>query len=173
MNILFSVVLALFVTVLAPLSVADEAVAEGARIFNQNCSRCHNARPAQEFHQEEWSVIVPHMREKAHMSGKEAKKLEAFIAVTLTADKVTGSQDLPTEELGGVALMQKFACAGCHRINGTGGAVGPALKGVVARMGREGVIRKILEPTFNNPSSSMPRFPLSETDAAALADALE
>lgn len=169
----FKAILTFFVVSLAPLSTADDAVAEGAKIFNQNCSRCHNARPAQEFHAEEWSVIVPHMREKSHMSGKEAKKLEAFLAITLTADKVTESATPVTGDVDGAALIQKFACAGCHKINGNGGAVGPTLNGVVTRMGREDVIRKILEPTFNNPSSSMPRFPLSEAEAAALTDALE
>ncbi|MBO6514865.1 MAG: c-type cytochrome [Phycisphaerales bacterium] len=165
-----STVFLLFSLFFANPGVAEDDVTAGARVYNENCSRCHNARPVQEFHADEWSVIVPHMREKAHLSGTEAKQLEAFIAVTLTADKVSQVADEQTEDIDGPALVQKFACAACHKMNGTGGALGPSLDDVVQRMGREDVIKKILEPTFNNPSSSMPRFPLSEAEAAAITD---
>lgn len=149
---------------------AEDDVTAGARIYNENCSRCHNARPVQEFHADEWSVIVPHMREKAHLSGTEAGQVEAFIAVALTANRVSHVADQQMEVIDGPALVQKFACAACHKMNGAGGALGPTLDGVVERMGRDNVIRKILEPTFNNPSSSMPRFPLSDDEAAAITD---
>lgn len=158
--------------VFSQAAFAEDDVTAGARIYNENCSRCHNARPVQEFHADEWSVIVPHMREKAHLSGIEAKQLEAFIAVTLTADKVSQAVDVKVEDIDGAALIQKFACAACHKLNGSGGALGPTLDNVVERMGRENVVRKILEPTFNNPSSSMPRFPLSDDEASAIADLL-
>ncbi len=174
MNKITATLLTLLLVPFAQSSFAEDDVTAGARIYNENCSRCHNARPVQEFHAGEWSVIVPHMREKAHLSGAEAKQLEAFIAVTLTVDRVSNVEPEPkeTEDIDGMALVQKFACAACHKLNGTGGALGPTLDNVVDKMGRENVARKILEPTFNNPSSSMPRFPLSEAEASAIVDAL-
>ena len=166
-----SAVFLLFSLFFAYPGVAEDDVTAGARVYNENCSRCHNARPLQEFHADEWSVIVPHMREKAHLSGTEAKQVEAFIAVTLSpADKVSQVHDEQMKDINGPALVQKFACGACHKMNGVGGSLGPSLDDVVQRMGREDVIKKILEPTFNNPSSSMPRFPLSEAEAAAITD---
>ena len=55
-------------------------IAEGAKLYSENCGRCHNPRPASEFTQKEWSVIMPHMRERAHMTGKEALAVETFLA---------------------------------------------------------------------------------------------
>ncbi len=159
-EILFLLVIIFFPLTSVPVLAEENQVAKGARIFNNNCSRCHNARPAQEFSEKEWSVIVPHMREKAHLTGKEALALETFIAMTFTADKTTQ----PVVEYAGETgkdLIARFACAGCHKINGGGGTVGPNLNGVVQRMGAASVTRKLLEPTFNNPSSAMPSFPLT------------
>ncbi len=154
-----------------PVLAELNPVAEGARLFNDNCSRCHNARPAQEFSEREWSVIMPHMREKAHLSGSETLAVEAFIAVTFTADKV-GRVVTQSEGETGEDIIARFACSGCHKINGGGGTVGPGLNGVVQRMGADMVQRKLLEPTFNNPSSSMPSFPLTPAQAAKIVDVL-
>ena len=143
-------------------------IEEGAKQYNLNCARCHNPRPPQEFNEREWSVITPHMREKAHMSGTEILALEKFIAQTLTAGKT--EVPLTDEGLGGEQLVQQYGCMGCHQLNGSGGTIGPSLNGIVDNQGPDYVTKKIQDPLFNNKASTMPRYPLSERDIATIID---
>ena len=97
-------------------------VAQGAKVYSENCGRCHNARPAEEYSKKEWSVVIPHMRAKAHMTGKEALAVEAFLSSTLTAeirsDDHSSSEDKPQRS--GEDLVAAFGCQGCHKIGGQG-----------------------------------------------------
>ncbi len=45
-----------------------------------------------------------------------------------------------------VAALDKFACAACHDLEGSGADLGPALGGIAARMDRAGVMGAILDP---------------------------
>jgi len=145
-------------------------VAEGARLYSENCARCHNARPASDYTKREWSVVMPHMREKAHMTGTEALAVEAFIDSTLTAD--VRNDETPNSNLNADDLITQFGCQGCHQINAVGGNLGPALNGVVVAKGREFVINKLKDPKFNNAASAMPQFPMTEQDINTIVDFL-
>lgn len=149
-------------------------VAKGAKVYSQNCGRCHNARPAEEYSKKEWSVVIPHMRAKAHMTGKEALAVEAFLASTLTADirddDHASTEDKPQRT--GAELIAAFGCQGCHKIDGEGGALGPNLDNTVADRGAEFVIKKLKDPKFNNSASAMPRYPMSAADKQAIVDFL-
>jgi len=149
-------------------------VAKGAKVYSENCGRCHNARPAEEYSKKEWSVVIPHMRAKAHMTGKETLAVEAFLASTLTAeirsDDHSSTEDKPQRT--GAELVAGFGCQGCHKIDGEGGALGPVLDGVVASKGAEFVIKKLSDPKFNNSASAMPKYPMSSTDKQAIVDFL-
>lgn len=52
---------------------------EGAEIWRTTCYRCHNRRPATEFTEEQWPVIVDHMRTRAHLTRAEAEAVTAFL----------------------------------------------------------------------------------------------
>ena len=150
-------------------------VGKGAKLYSENCGRCHNPRPASDYSKKEWSVVMPHMREKAHMTGKEALAVEAFLDSTLTADvqnevKAGSLNDKPQRS--GADLVASFGCQGCHKINGTGGALGPNLAGVVKNKGEAFVLKKLTDPKFNNPASAMPKFPMTAADKKAIADFL-
>jgi len=153
------------------IASGSESAAEGARLYNENCARCHNPRAVQEFTEENWSVIMPHMRERAHLTGGESRAIENFIAVTLTAEKARGLVE-SSDHLAVPDLIAKFACKGCHQLNNEGGNIGPALDGISDRRDKSYITRKLLEPTFDNRASAMPRFPLTESDAARIAEYL-
>ncbi|HEY2588677.1 MAG TPA: hypothetical protein VGI81_23245 [Tepidisphaeraceae bacterium] len=51
----------------------------GAELWAENCNRCHNARPPQSFSDTQWQVIVHHMRERANLTGGEARAITAFL----------------------------------------------------------------------------------------------
>ncbi len=147
-------------------------VAEGAEIYNLNCVRCHNARPAEDYTAKQWSVVMPHMREKAHLTKQETLFVETFLASTLTADKLHDTTD-HLADLSGEQLFHQFGCQGCHKIGDTGGSLGPNLTSVVDVKGREFVLNKLINPTFNNRASSMPRYPLNEDQLDAITSYLE
>lgn len=149
-------------------------VAKGAKVYSENCARCHNARPAEEYSKKEWSVVIPHMRAKAHMTGKEALAVEAFLASTLTADVRNEAAhekgDAPKKT--GAELVAQFGCQGCHQIKGEGGKLGPALDGIVSNKGEAFVLKKLADPKFNNAASAMPKYPMNKKDMQAIVDYL-
>ncbi len=146
-------------------SDTDKASINGAAVFNNNCARCHNARSLDEFSLNEWAVIMPHMREKAHLTGRETDAVMQFIRLVKN-----GSGDSEKKSISsGAALFKKYSCLGCHRFQGTGGTVGPALDSTIEDKGNEYFVKKLKNPQFNNPSSPMPRMPLTADEIEALA----
>jgi mono/diheme cytochrome c family protein len=149
-------------------------VAKGAKVYSENCGRCHNARPAEEYSKKEWSVVIPHMRAKAHMTGKEALAVEAFLASTLTADVRNEASYANTNapKKTGEELVAQFGCQGCHQMKGEGGKLGPTLDGVVSNKGEEFIMNKLANPKFNNAASAMPKYPMNKVDMKAIVDYL-
>src|SRR5947208_16779199 len=43
----------------------------GSQLWAENCSRCHNIRPPQQYSDAQWSMIVQHMRMRADLTGQE------------------------------------------------------------------------------------------------------
>lgn len=54
-------------------------VARGAKLWADNCGRCHNIRPASEFTDEGWHSVVNHMRVRANLPGDQAEAIKAFL----------------------------------------------------------------------------------------------
>lgn len=62
----------------------------------------------------------------------------------------------------------KQKCAMCHAVKGQGGAIGPELTKVAARLKAKDLKEKLDNPKKTNPSSMMPSFktlPKAEMDA--------
>ena len=51
----------------------------GVQLWSENCSRCHNMRPPDEFSAAQWATIVHHMRLRANLTGDEERKITAFL----------------------------------------------------------------------------------------------
>jgi len=65
----------------------------------------------------------------------------------------------------GQALFASLGCTGCHRIHGTGGALGPDLSYVGdERPDREWHIKHFRDPQSVSPGSIMPKFPLTDPE---------
>jgi ubiquinol-cytochrome c reductase cytochrome b subunit len=70
----------------------------------------------------------------------------------------------------GKAVFAQFGCAGCHRIHGEGGAVGPDLSFVGdTRPDREWHLKHFRDPQSVSPGSFMPKFPLTDPQLEDLA----
>lgn len=43
--------------------------ARGAKAWANNCASCHNLRPASDLRDDQWGVVVAHMRVRADLTG--------------------------------------------------------------------------------------------------------
>lgn len=51
----------------------------GVQLWSENCARCHNGRPPEEFSDAQWAAIVHHMRLRADLTGEEQREITAFL----------------------------------------------------------------------------------------------
>lgn len=66
-------------------------------------------------------------------------------------------------------LEQRFACLGCHRIDGQGGLIAPSLDGLSRRADYEYTLAIIRDPSGTVPGTTMPRRPMPDREADRLA----
>lgn len=162
----------LFVSLIASLQVSSSEPLSGAELINNNCARCHNSRPIQEFSMSEWRVIMPHMREKAHLTGSEVQAILKFMEIAATPAQATKIIEPINIAVDPRDVLTRYGCQGCHQVQGAGGTLGPSLDNVISEKGRAFFLRKVKEPQFNNSSSSMPQMPITDEELTALAEFL-
>lgn len=59
---------------------AEDSIARGAKLWMNNCARCHNPRPPSEFNDQKWQTIMQHMRIQGGLSGEESREILTYIA---------------------------------------------------------------------------------------------
>jgi nitric oxide reductase subunit C len=69
----------------------------------------------------------------------------------------------------GAALFQEKGCFTCHRLNDTGGSVGPDLTHVAARLPEKTIEQLLIQPRSINPQGIMPPSALSPKETTMLA----
>lgn len=90
----------------------------------------------------------------------------AALAISLTLSATAAWSAEPR----GRELAGSLGCIGCHKIEGKGGSVGPALDGVGKRMSADQIQKILVDPKAKNPKSSMPSYKhLPQEDLKALA----
>jgi ubiquinol-cytochrome c reductase cytochrome b subunit len=71
-------------------------------------------------------------------------------------------------ETKGARTFATAGCAGCHKVNGVGGNVGPTLNGVVHRRNEQWVRDHFAAPQRLSPGTVMPPYHFAEADEKAL-----
>lgn len=76
----------LFILLIAGCAVKDSTQGEarvnqtsGLKLWEQNCSRCHNSPSPASFSDAEWDVVGAHMRVRAYLTGKETDEIVKFL----------------------------------------------------------------------------------------------
>ncbi|HUK56928.1 MAG TPA: cytochrome b N-terminal domain-containing protein [Nitrospiria bacterium] len=90
----------------------------------------------------------------AGVFGLMTVSLEEIYAVPTTDPSVTRGRE----------LYAKLPCVGCHRIHGSGGAVGPDLSFEGKARDRDWLVRHFKDPRAVSPGSIMPAFPLTPSE---------
>lgn len=83
----------------------------------------------------------------------------------------TAAAKTPAESsiIEGEAVFKVQGCAGCHKVQGIGGSVGPALDKIGAKRDRQWLHLQLVNPKANNPKSLMPSLShLPEKEEEAL-----
>lgn len=62
---------------------------EGAKLWSDNCMRCHNARSSMERNDQDWKTIVTHMRVRANLTKSESEAIVAYIQLTNMPESVS------------------------------------------------------------------------------------
>lgn len=116
----------------------------GAKLWAQNCGRCHNMRGLQEYNDVQWDIIVAHMRQIGGLPGAQARAITKFLQdtnhpphqplVSISTDRTvdTKGQELIVDVTkgdiqNGKAIYGNY-CAACHGTSGKGD--GPAAVGM-------------------------------------------
>jgi hypothetical protein len=58
---------------------ALQAAAGGAALWADNCARCHNMRPSDQYSAKEWGIVMLHMRVRSGLTGEEGRAIRAFL----------------------------------------------------------------------------------------------
>jgi len=61
------------------VSNSSPTAKSGTQLWSENCTRCHNARPSNEYSAQQWDIIVHHMRLRANLTGEEQRKIVEFL----------------------------------------------------------------------------------------------
>ncbi len=159
----------------APPSSAEDGrpdLERGARLYSENCARCHNARGPGEFSDLHWPLIITHMRVIAGLPGDQARAIEQFLVATNNPPRRRLAALKPGAVPSGQELIQRDGCRGCHVIGGSGGAIGPKLDDVFKRRSVDWVRTQIQEPRERNPKTVMPELGLTNAEVTAIIEAL-
>ncbi len=101
-------------------------------------------------------------------------RLMTSAAITATFALSVAGPVSASDEAHGRELANSLGCKGCHKIEGSGGTMGPALDGVGQRMDEKKIRQKLVNPKEVNPGSMMPSYEhLSDEDLEALIEYLE
>lgn len=83
------------------------------------------------------------------------KQMKTEKTTEKTGEK-TSDEDAPAKTA--KEVIEKFGCAGCHDLFGSGAEIGPKLADVGSRFDRDGLRRKILDPNAQIPKGYAPNI---------------
>jgi len=169
---------------------SDTQVSRGAVAWAQACQRCHNMRDPTEFRDDQWRVIVSHMRVRGGLDGQQARDILAFLQASnggywngeprAAADSPAiaspaGSERVTPATGTGQAVYER-TCIACHGPDGRGTL--PGVPDFTTRGGplakSDDVLRRSILKGVPNPASPTVMPPkggdpaLTEADAAAV-----
>ena len=167
--------------------VPPEEIAGFGYFRASHCDSCHNLlsgspKPGPNLgsgrlqHPREW--LSQHFRTStvatnasnsgaSHLSLSTLNALSLFVE-NVKPDSVATLETMPGEFIVGAQTYIEGACGTCHKINGSGGGIGPALNGLAGRRNEQWVRAHFAAPQRLSPGSIMPPYHLAPVAERAL-----
>ncbi len=163
---------------LAPAEMA------GIKYYNdQHCATCHNVTGGSpksgpnlldtgRRHDSAW--LLAHFKSPAaltpgttmtpvNLSDTELRDLLALM-LKLTPDNGDVIDSAPEFAQQGALIFQKNNCFACHKVNGSGGVIGPSLNGLANRRTEAWVVEHFQDPQKMSHGTSMPAYKFPSPD---------
>ncbi|MBC8329363.1 MAG: cytochrome c [Planctomycetes bacterium] len=67
------------ILLLPSCAAADSGPAGQAQMWEQNCNRCHNFRDPGSLSDQEWEIVVQHMRVRGNLTAEEHENIVSFL----------------------------------------------------------------------------------------------
>ena len=103
------------------------------------------------------------------LNDEQMKMLAVFVAGR-GAQAVDAWQNAPRYAVEGALIYQANDCGSCHKLNGVGDELGPALNGVGERHERSWIEQHFADPPKYTPDSIMPAFQFKPDELKLIAD---
>ncbi len=132
---------------------------QGAKIWAENCGRCHNIRSANELRDDQWITTVFHMRIRAGLTGQESRDVLTFLQgsnTNIVNTAITTNSSNSASNLTGKDIYTQ-TCIACHGADGTGGLPGvPNFTNKNGRLAKtDDVLIQHITKGFRTPGSAM------------------
>lgn len=162
--------------------LTPEELAGLAYFRKEKCNTCHATAPGQKSigvelanasrHPIPW--LIDHFKNPAKMTpgstmppfplpDDQLKALSKFVS-KVTVENERDLFATPDNIVAGALLYQTKHCSACHKVNGEGMSMGPALNGLAQRHPRDWVERHFADPQKLVPGSSMPPYKFDPAD---------
>ena len=115
--------------------------------------------------------IKSNLRASGALTEEQAKMLAAFVAER-GAQAVDAWRNAPQDAVESALIYQSNDCGSCHKLNGVGDELGPALNGVGERHDRSWIEQHFADPPKYSPDSIMPSFQFKPDELKLLTDYL-
>ncbi len=161
----------------------------GAKVWANNCSRCHNARDPADLRDDQWISTAFHMRIRAGLTGQQTRDVLTFmqdsnVPISIEPLVLEGGPASKTAEIAAAQSgsdVYNQTCVACHGNNGKG-----TVPGAPNFTRSDGVLSQSDETLFNHiklgfksPGSAMAMPPkggnmsLTDSDIKAVVEYLQ
>ncbi|MGI9073277.1 MAG: cytochrome b N-terminal domain-containing protein [Bryobacteraceae bacterium] len=164
------------------IELSPEELAGIGYFRQEHCESCHNLADGEpkpgpdlvQAHRRTAEWLIEHFRNPGQiipgsnmppirLTDVQLNVLSAFL-LKLTPENAKALNETPNSAVLGAQIYLVNGCAGCHRVNGVGGSIGPSLNRVAKRRSKEWVEQYFLNPKALVPGSLMPSFQFSSHD---------
>jgi len=137
------------------------------------CGGCHQLGKEGAGPQRPLDWLEAHIKSNAHgtLTDRQGQMLAAFV-ITRGDKAVDALRAAPQNMVEGALVYQENDCGSCHRLNGIGDELGPALNGVGERRERSWIEQHFADPPKHSPNSIMPSFQFKPNELKAITDYL-
>ena len=170
--------------------VSPEVITGSGYFRSLHCDSCHdllvgNPKPGPTLglagiqHTRDW--MLQHFNDESQARGTadgtsslsipQRNALVIFVA-SLKPESLPSLSAISPGFLDGARIFVLNSCASCHKVNGTGGDIGPSLNGLINRRSEGWVQAHFASPRKLSPGSIMPPYHFAQTEERDLIDYL-